>query len=81
MKDNDIFVGVFSSSKETLNSINRLKTSLQEDYPDLFYLRFSVFSCEVDGVGRDKVYSEYRHSYPDGDSESGSFGKVDHPIK
>lgn len=78
-KDDDIMVGVFSSSEETLNSIAKLKTSLLEDHPDLSYLKFYVVSCEVDGVGREKVYSEYYESYPDGDTESGSFGKVEHP--
>lgn len=80
VKDVDVTVGVFSSPEGVFNSIGQLRTVLQEDYPDLSYLRFSVFSCRVDGIEREKVYSEYKYFYSDGDSESGCFGKVEHPI-
>lgn len=83
--------GVFSSSKEVMKAINNYKQKMKaikdykekslSDYSRCSLLKFVVFSCEVDGVGRDKVYSEYHYFYPDGDSESGGFGKVEHPIK
>ena len=90
-QNNNSMAGVFSSSKEVMKAINNYKQKMKaikdykekslSDYSRCSLLKFVVFSCEVDGVGRDKVYSEYHYFYPDGDSESGGFGKVEHPIK